>query len=72
MIFSYVNLYPQGNISLMYFCDSNQVLTVFVEFASPVIGSEKDDKWAGGVWALELLLDKHNDFIVMYFGVNYL
>ena len=37
----------------MHLCDSNQVLTVFVEFASPVIGSEKDDKWAGDV----LLLD---------------
>ena len=57
LIFSYVNLYPQGNIALMHLCDSNQVLTVFVEFASPVIGSEKDDKWAGSVWALELLLD---------------
>jgi hypothetical protein len=41
----------------MHLCDSNQVLTVFVEFPSPVIGSEKYDKWAGGVWALELLLD---------------
>ena len=56
----------------MNLCYSNQVLTIFVEFSSSVIGSEKHQKWSGRVCALEILLNEHDDIIIMYFGINYL